>query len=140
MICVFIIILTFFGLRKYFYMSENFISKNDNLFISVDDIDFDLQSNGRCHDGSYPKQNHKFYNSSKNINKNDCKRISRKNNLNWLGEKKNYYLPHGCLLSSINSEGYGVMYNNEFSDIQCGIYDENWGSIDCLCEKRNLNI
>ena len=109
-------------------------------YINLENIPFDVQSYSNCHIGSYKNQNYRWYNPSKDLSKDDCYNIAKTYNITWLGEKKSLNLPFGCLLGNNYQLGSGIIYNKERSNIDCGVFHNEWGKMNCLCGKRSVNI
>ena len=54
---------------------ESFNTNENNLFMNIKKIPFDLQSYGSCSSGSYPNQNYRWYNSSSDFKDYQCNNI-----------------------------------------------------------------
>lgn len=119
---------------------ESFNTNENNLFMNIKKIPFDLQSYGSCSSGSYPNQNYRWYNSSSDFKDYQCNNIAKQSNIKWLGNKNSISLPYGCLLSNNQHYGTGIMFNNERTNVRCGLSFNDWGSVNCLCNKRKLNL
>ena len=131
-----ILLIYFYNLNQY----EAFDKNNDKLFIDLDNIKYDLQSYGNCSLGSYPKQHFRWYNPSSNFTEYQCYQIAKQSDTKWLGTKKSLSLPYGCLSSNNLHYGTGILFNNEQTNINCGLSHNDWGSVNCLCNKRKLNL